>query len=125
MNAERITIALKGVSARGYHGVFAAERREGQTFVVDAVLSVLRPSTADVLDTTVDYGALALALVAAIERDPVDLIETLAGRLVEVCLASPLVEEATVTVHKPEAPITVPFGDVAVTCTRRRAEERA
>lgn len=120
MTARRVTITLSGVSARGFHGVFASERREGQTFVADAVLTVLRPSTADDLQTTVDYGALALALVAGIERDPVDLIETLAGRLADVCLASPLVEAATITVHKPQAPITVPFGDVAVTCTKRR-----
>ncbi|MBK8461986.1 MAG: dihydroneopterin aldolase [Nigerium sp.] len=116
-------MTLSGVSARGFHGVLASERRDGQTFVADAVLRVARTSTADDLDTTVDYGALALGLVAAIERDPVDLIETLAGRLADVCLASPLVEEATVTVHKPQAPIAVAFGDVAVTCTKRRQVE--
>lgn len=121
MSAERITITLSGVSARGYHGVFESERREGQTFIADAVLTVLRPSIADDLDTTVNYGTLATDLVAAIECDPVDLIETLAGRLADVCLASPLVEAVTITVHKPQAPITVPFGDVAVTCTRSRA----
>ena len=31
------------------------------------------------------------------------------------------VHEATVTVHKPEAPIPVPFDDVSVTITRGRA----
>ena len=30
--SDRIT--LKGVSARGFHGVLAAEKRDGQTFVV-------------------------------------------------------------------------------------------
>ncbi len=115
-----VTIALTGVRARGFHGVFDFERREGQEFVVDAVLDVRRPNTADELDTTVDYGGLASALVADVERDPVDLIETLAGRLAKTCLADPLVVRATVTVHKPTAPITVPFADVAVTCTRRK-----
>ncbi len=92
--------AERRVSARGFHGVFASERREGQTFVADAVLTVLRPSTDDDLATTVDYGALALGLVSAIERDPVDLIETLAGRLADVCLGPPLVGGDG---HRPQA----------------------
>ncbi|MFP5416969.1 MAG: dihydroneopterin aldolase [Actinomycetes bacterium] len=118
---ELVTITLVGVRARGYHGVFPSERRDGQEFVVDAVLQVRRPDTADELSTTVDYGGLAEALVADVERDPVDLIETLAGRLADTCLAHPLVDEATITVHKPSAPITVPFTDVIVTCTRRKS----
>ena len=115
-----VTIRLTGVRATGYHGVFAFERREGQDFVVDAELLVRRPNLSDDLTTTVDYGGLADALVADVERDPVDLIETLAGRLAETCLANPLVERVTVTVHKPNAPISVPFGDVTVACTRRK-----
>lgn len=116
---NEVTISLTGIRATGYHGVFDFERRQGQEFVVDAVLDVVRPGTEDDLATTVDYGGLASALVADVERDPVDLIETLAGRLAETCLARPFVVRATVTVHKPHAPITVPFGDVTVTCTRR------
>ncbi len=115
-----VTITLTGVRATGYHGVFEFERREGQEFIVDVVLDVRRPSTDDDLSTTVDYGGIADALVADVERDPVDLIETLAGRLADTCLAQPLVEAATVTVHKPNAPIAVPFADVTVTCTRRK-----
>lgn len=120
-SGDEVVIRLTGVRARGFHGVLEHERREGQDFVVDAELVVHRSSTADELSTTVDYGGVAAALVADVERDPVDLIETLAGRLADTCLSSPLVERATVTVHKPGAPISVPFGDVTVTCTRRRS----
>lgn len=115
-----VTITLMGLRAVGYHGVFEFERRDGQEFVVDAQLEVLRPGLEDDLATTVDYGGLASALVADVERDPVDLIETLAGRLADTCLVLPLVERATITVHKPNAPIAVPFADVTVTCTRRK-----
>ena len=121
MDDHLVTIRLTGVRATGFHGVFDFERREGQEFVVDAELDVRRPALVDDLATTVDYGGLADALVADVERDPVDLIETLAGRLAQTCLADPLVERATVTVHKPSAPIAVPFGDVTVTCTRRKS----
>nr|WP_206448735.1 dihydropteroate synthase [Agrococcus sp. KRD186] len=116
------SIELRGVRGFGHHGVLPEERRDGQEFVVDAHLSVdLHDAvTSDDVADTVHYGELAEQLVAAIERDPVDLIETLADRLAGVCLAHPRVEHASVTVHKPSAPIAVPFGDVAVTVHRGR-----
>jgi dihydroneopterin aldolase len=50
----------------------------------------------------------------------VDLIETLALRIVDVCLLSQSVRWVSVTVHKPAAPIAVPFDDVTVTIERSR-----
>jgi 7,8-dihydroneopterin aldolase/epimerase/oxygenase len=69
---------------------------------------------------TVHYGELADRLVAIVAGEPVNLIETLTARLLDACLAQPLVRAATVTVHKPQAPIAHAFADVAVTMTRRR-----
>jgi dihydroneopterin aldolase len=115
-------IELTGLRARGFHGVFDFERRDGQDFVVDVLLELdLAPAAAsdDVADT-VHYGELADALAAVITGEPVDLIETLADRLVTVCLADPRVAAATVTVHKPGAPIPHEFADVAVTLRRSR-----
>ena len=115
-------IALRGLRVRGRHGVLPQERREGQVFVVDAVLTVdTRPAAAaDDLALTVDYAALARALAAVVEGEPVDLLETLVARLADVCLAEPLVGQAEVTVHKPEAPVGLPFADVSVTVVRAR-----
>jgi dihydroneopterin aldolase/2-amino-4-hydroxy-6-hydroxymethyldihydropteridine diphosphokinase len=47
--------------------------------------------------------------------EPVDLIETLAQRLLAVCQAMPGVLRSEVTVHKPQAPIPLDFADVTVT----------
>jgi dihydroneopterin aldolase len=69
---------------------------------------------------TVHYGELAERLVAIVAGEPVNLIETLADRLAAACLAYPLVISATVTVHKPHAPIPHEFADVAVTLRRTR-----
>lgn len=113
-------IALTGLRARGFHGVLASEREQGQDFLVDAVVTVdtrLAAATDD-LAATVDYGALAARLVAVIEGEPVDLIETLADRLAVVCLEDARVISARVTVHKPSAPIPFPFTDVSVTVER-------
>ena len=57
-----------------------------------------------------------------IAGEPVNLLETLADRLAGVCLADPRVAAATVTVHKPQAPIPLQFADVAVTIRRARTE---
>ncbi len=118
MSSDRIR--LSGLRVRGHHGVLPAERRDGQDFVVDVALELdLRPAAAsDDLAATVDYGGLAERLAAVVAGEPVDLLETLAGRLAEVCLQSPLVRRAEVTVHKPQAPIGVRFGDVSVTVVR-------
>ncbi|RCG28926.1 dihydroneopterin aldolase [Sphaerisporangium album] len=116
------SISLLGLRARGRHGCLPAERELGQEFVVDVTLFLdTAPAAAgDDLSKTVDYGELALRLSAIVEGEPVDLIETLARRLADACLASELVEEAEVKVHKPAAPIPLPFDDVVVTIRRRR-----
>jgi dihydroneopterin aldolase len=116
-------IALTGLRVRGHHGVLDFERRDGQDFVVDVVLEVstLLAAGSDRLTDTVDYGNLAERLAAVIAGAPVNLLETLAERLAAVCLRPAGVQAATVTVHKPEAPIAVPFADVAVTIRRERA----
>ncbi|MEU4370598.1 dihydroneopterin aldolase [Micromonospora chersina] len=115
-------IELTGLRAHGRHGVYDFERAQGQEFVVDAMLELdLAPAArSDEVTDTVHYGELAEKLVAVVTGEPVNLIETLADRLLAVCLAEPLVAAATVTVHKPEAPIPHTFRDVAVTMRRTR-----
>jgi dihydroneopterin aldolase len=51
----------------------------------------------------------------------VNLIETLVERLAAECLTDPRVSAATVTVHKPQAPIPLNFLDVSVTVRRGRS----
>jgi dihydroneopterin aldolase len=115
-------IAIRGLRVHGRHGVYPAERRDGQDFVVDAVLwlDVSTAAATDDLAATVDYGALASALAAVVAGAPVNLIETLASRLAEVCLRDGRVTVAEVTVHKPQAPMPVPSQDVTVTVRRSR-----
>lgn len=117
-------IVLRGLRVTGHHGVFEHERRDGQEFVVDAELEVdaSRAAASDDLADTVDYGTLAQRLAAVVAGEPVNLIETLADRLVRECLADPRVRTATVTVHKPQAPIPLSFTDVTVTLRRGRDE---
>lgn len=117
-------LSVVGIECWGHHGVFEHERRDGQIFVVDLALGLdTRPGAAsDDLHDTVDYGSLVARVKAAVESDPVDLIETLAERISGVCLLDDRVEWARVTVHKPGAPIEATFADVTLTITRHRSQ---
>ena len=115
-------LAITGLECFAHHGVFDFERREGQIFVVDLVLGIDTSAAAasDDLEQTVNYGTLALDVKAAVERDPVDLIETVVQRIADVCLMDSRVEWTRVTLHKPDAPIDATYSDVALTITRTR-----
>ena len=116
--ADRITIT--GVRATGHHGVFAHERRDGQEFRADAVLHVdtRAAAAADDLSRSVDYGVAAQRMHDVLAGEPFDLIETVAERIAADLLALPGVQSVEVTVHKPGAPIPVPFDDVSVRIVR-------
>lgn len=116
-------IRIRGIRGIGHHGVFAHERADGQEFSVDITLDVRTSAAAgsDDLADTVDYGQVASSVHALIVGEPVDLIETLAERIAEACLGFQGVEQVTVTVHKPHAPIEVPFDDVELRIVREQS----
>ncbi len=116
-------ITLTGLRASAFHGVLEHERRTGQLFVIDVTvwLDLQAAAATDDLSLTVHYGELAEQVVAAVESQPVDLIETVAERIAHVALAHAPVTRTRVTVHKPSAPIAVPFADVSVTIERSRS----
>lgn len=117
-------ISITGLRVRGFHGVFPYERADGQDFVVDAVLwlDTGPAAAADDLNLTADYGAIADRLAKIVAGQPVALIETLAARLAAACLADDVVQAAEVTVHKPAAPVSQQFADIAVTVRRSRQD---
>ena len=113
-------IVLKGVSARGFHGVLEAEKRDGQPFVIDVhlTLDLSRAGRTDDLAATVNYADVASAVVARIAGPSFDLIERLAEVIADDVLGYPLVDAVEVVVHKPEAPVGHPFTDVEVRIRR-------
>lgn len=117
-------ISVSGLSTTGRHGVFGHERRDGQLFRCDVVLHVDTRAAAasDDLSDTVDYGELSQRVVAVLAGDPFDLIETVAERVARICLGDSRVEAVDVTLHKPQAPVGVPFEDVSVWIRRGRSD---
>lgn len=115
-------VTLTGLRVFGRHGVYDDERRVGQHFVVDFTLCLdtRRAAETDDVAETIHYGEAAQQVADIVAGEPVDLLETLAARIADRLLRTPAVEKVRVTVHKPEAPIPLPFADVSVTIERSR-----
>ncbi len=123
--SRRITgdrITLTGLRVHGHHGVHEHERVDGQEFVVDATvwLDLGSAAVTDQLSATLDYGALAQRAARIVGGQPCNLIETVAARIATDVLADQRVQAVEVTVHKPHAPIPLPFTDISVTTHRYR-----
>ena len=115
-------IKLTGIEVFAYHGVLTEEKERGQIFVVDVelFLDLADAASSDDLSATVHYGELAQAVHDRVKDERWDLIERVAGRVADLVLEDSRVEGVEVTIHKPSAPIDVPFSDVAVTISRLR-----
>ena len=116
------SIRLTGIEVFAYHGVLAEEKEAGQLFLVDVELGLdlSGAGATDDLAKTVDYGLLAQRIHDLVSSERWDLIETVATRVAESVFEDPRVKTVVATVHKPQAPIQVGFGDVAVTVRRDR-----
>lgn len=120
--ADRIVVT--GLELWGYHGVFDREKRDGQRFLIDLDIELDTAGAAgsdDVADT-LNYAELIDAVEAVVTGEPVDLIETLAANVLAVVWRFPQPVAATVTVHKPGAPVSQKVADIAITVTRNRPE---
>ncbi|WIM70681.1 dihydroneopterin aldolase [Corynebacterium suedekumii] len=116
-------IELRGLECFGHHGVFAEEKRDGQTFHVDVTcwLDTAPAAADDDLARTVNYAELAQLAVDVVTGPPRDLIETVAAEIADGILDRfELLHAVEVTVHKPSAPIPHTFADVAVVARRSR-----
>ncbi|MFE5334344.1 2-amino-4-hydroxy-6-hydroxymethyldihydropteridine diphosphokinase [Isoptericola sp. NPDC056573] len=116
-------IRLAGVTATGHHGVLAHERADGQVFSADVVLHLdtRAAASSDDLGRTVSYADVAQDVHDVLAGSPADLVETVAERIAAVVLNHEAVQAVDVRVHKPQAPIPVPFDDVAIVVRRDRA----
>lgn len=117
---DRVTI--EGLAVHAHHGVLPEEKEHGQRFLLDVSLDLDLAAAAatDDLAHTVDYGALAERVAEVASEGAHDLIETVAGRVLDVCLEDDRVAAAEVTVRKPDAPVSVEVAEVRVTLRRSR-----
>ncbi len=113
-------VRLTGMRFSAIHGVYAFEREQPQTFIVDLICHLRPRPNSDELNTTVDYAELSRAVAEDVMGEPLNLIESVAERVAATCLRLPLIRTVEVTVHKPNAQMPVELTDVAVTIIRSR-----
>ncbi len=114
-------ISIKGLEVYAYHGVREKEKREGQKFFVDAELfsDLRKAGMSDDLADTINYSRVCSFIHDYVSCTRFDLIEALAEHLAEELLMNyGKLEQVRLTVHKPDAPLKLPFGDLSVDITR-------
>jgi dihydroneopterin aldolase len=117
-------IRIVGLREMGVHGALPEERSRPQPFEVDVELEVdLRAAGAsDDLEDTVDYGAVCEAVARVVSSESFQLLERLASRIADMCLADPRVQCASVEVRKLHPPVRTAVAYTAVRVERRAGE---
>jgi len=115
-------IYLNDLIFNGFHGVYPAEKKIGNTFKVDLRIQ-LTPTTKtiDQLDQTIDYVQV-YALIQKIMEVPTPLLETIVTNIADQILAvHPMAESVYVKITKQQ--LSVPYfeGTTAVDIERTRS----
>lgn len=119
-------IIMRNMKFYGYHGVLPEERERGQNFVIDIEMlaDLESASESDELGDSVDYSRAYDVVKNIVENNKFRLIEKLAGNISREMLSKfPKIQEITVIVKKPEAPIDGEFDWMGVELKRGRHEK--
>jgi dihydroneopterin aldolase len=111
-------VELHGLEVFGYHGAEEWEREQGQSFLFDVTLVLQREPAADSLDETIDYRAVAACVRDVSEREPVQLLETLAAAVADELMRSFAVARVRVRVRKPHVRLDPPVEYTAAIAER-------
>ncbi|WP_309735252.1 dihydroneopterin aldolase [Chamaesiphon sp. OTE_75_metabat_556] len=115
-------IQLTGIRCYGYTGYLPEEQILGQWFEVDLRMSLDLTAAAqgDLIEETLDYRSVILAVKDIIANSKFALIEKLADKIVTTVLAFDLVQQVELKLHKPGAPIPDFGGKITLELTRKK-----
>ncbi len=118
----RDRLSILGMIFHAHHGFMEHEIENGQRFEIDVEMVVdIEPAAAtDRLSDTVDYRQVYQLVKSIVLEQRFYLIETLSRRIAAAILNSFDVEEVTVRVRKPVAPLGGLADGTQVEITRRR-----
>lgn len=114
-------IKIENLKVFAHHGVFEDEKRNGQDFYVNArlVSDLKRAGMTDNLSDSTHYGEVCLQIEKSLTKTNYDLIERAAQAAIEdIMIKFPLIQEVTLELKKPHAPIPMEFESVSVEITR-------
>lgn len=117
-------IIIKGIEVFAYHGALSEENSLGQRFTIDITMKkdIRKACINDTLEDTVHYGFVHDDVVTLTKNNKFKLIEKLAEELAKMIIEKYGVEEVTVSIEKPNAPINGIFKYVAVEITRSKKD---
>jgi 7,8-dihydroneopterin aldolase/epimerase/oxygenase len=120
---REVEVAIEGLAVFAHHGARDEEQALGQRFFLDIRMIPLRDAACDTDDLAdaVDYGKVARRAHEVASGGPYRLIERLADEVAGAILAEFPVDEVTVRVSKPSAPVPLVIDAAGVTVTRRRS----
>lgn len=116
------TIALRGLRVLAHCGVLPEEVERRQPFSIDLEIEtdLAEAGRSDDLAHTIDYGAIADAVVDLAESARFNLLERFATAIAETVLADSRVRATTVTIAKLRPPVPHDLAASEV-CIRRTA----
>lgn len=117
----RDKIYIDELECFGYHGVLKEEKKQGQNFIISAVIEADAGEAAETDDCnfTINYAEVCGDIKQIVSTGSCNLIETLARKIAEdLIIKYNRVEKVEVRIDKPSAPIQAKFKSVAVSTER-------
>ncbi|OJU61547.1 MAG: dihydroneopterin aldolase [Armatimonadetes bacterium 55-13] len=103
------TVFVRGIEFYGFHGVPAEERVIGHRYRVDIEMKVAGDAdTSDLIEDTVDYGAISVLIARMGQEVKVLTVERLARMMAERLLDGyPTIQDINIRIAKPFPPAPV------------------
>lgn len=113
-------IRIKNLRLRTILGLNPWEKLEAQSIIINVELEFdgSRCAISDNIDDTIDYRAIAKAIINHVETNTYELIEALAGNLLELIMKNPRVQRVRLEIDKPKALSSADSTSVEVTAVR-------
>ena len=121
-SAPHMRISLDNLVFFGYHGLYAEEKKLGNTYIVDVIIDFTpKQSSIHHLGQTIDYVQV-YALIKKWMAIPTPLLETLVGNMADDILNTEvLAEKVMVKIIKQHLPIAEFEGTASVSIEKSRA----
>lgn len=113
------TVEVVGLALWCHHGVTDAEQEVGQTILFDVTLEVpdCGARTSDDVSQTVDYGLVCEVVERVATAESHRTLERVCQLVGEALIAEFEATEVTIRAAKPEPPLPMTLGEVAVEIT--------
>ena len=99
-------IIIKNLEVELFIGIYEHEKKKKQKlFITTKILvkDMKKASHYDKINYALDYDKLSQKIIDELDGKQINLIETVAEKVAQICLANPLVIECKVSVAKPTA----------------------